>query len=106
MAADPLVSAIIPTYNNASLVQEAVESVLKQTYTPVECIVVDDGSTDDTLHRLEKFGSKITIVRQAHQGPAVARNAGIRLAHGDYIAFLDSDDLWTVSYTHLRAHET
>ena len=123
MAANPLVSAIIPTYNNAALAPDAVNSVLHQTYAPIECIIVDDGSTDDTLRRLEEFGSKITIVRQEHQGPAVARNAGIQASSGEFAAFLDSDDLWLpekiekciaafqgqpnvgVVYTALRIHE-
>jgi len=94
MAQRPLVSAIIPTYNNAALVAEAVDSALAQTYRPLEVIVVDDGSTDDTAARLAAYGERIRVVRIEHAGPAVARNAGIRAARGEFIAFLDSDDLW------------
>ena len=94
MASEPLVSAVIPTYNNGPLVTEAVESALAQTYSNKEVIVVDDGSTDDTISRLNKFGSDITVIRQEHAGPPVARNAGIRASRGEFVAFLDSDDLW------------
>jgi glycosyltransferase involved in cell wall biosynthesis len=91
----PLVSAIIPTYNSADFVVEAVESVLAQTYPNVEIIVVDDGSADDTVARLNsRFGSRIQVVQQEHLGPAVARNAGLRTAKGEFAAFLDADDLW------------
>jgi len=90
----PLVSAVIPTFDNAGMVVEAVQSVLDQTWPRVEIVVVDDGSTDDTLVRLGAFGDRIRIVRQEHQGPAVARNAGIRASAGEYVGFLDSDDLW------------
>lgn len=94
MSRRPLVSAIIPTYNNARLAVEAVESALKQTYEPMEVIVVDDGSTDGTADRLESLGDEIEVVRIRHSGPAVARNAGIGRSRGEFIAFLDSDDLW------------
>src|SRR4051812_26873537 len=89
-----LVSVIIPTYNRANVVSEAVESVLNQTYSKVELIVVDDGSTDDTLEKLRRFGNTITVITQENAGPSAARNAGIANARGDLIAFLDSDDLW------------
>ena len=123
MALDRWVSAVIPTHNNADMVTEAVESVLAQTYPEREVIVVDDGSTDDTTSRLSRFGEKVTVIRQEHKGPAVARNAGIRAARGEWVAFLDSDDLWLpeklnrcvevlrehpavgVVYTALRIHE-
>jgi glycosyltransferase involved in cell wall biosynthesis len=90
----PLVSAIIPTYNRASRVCEGVESVLKQTYSNVEIIVVDDGSTDDTQARLTQFGNRIHVVTQANAGPSAARNHGIAVSRGEIIAFLDSDDVW------------
>lgn len=88
------VSAIIPTYNRAPLVCMAVESVLAQTHPKVEVIVVDDGSTDDTASRLSKFGDRIRILRQINSGVCTARNNGMAVAKGDFIAFLDSDDLW------------
>jgi glycosyltransferase involved in cell wall biosynthesis len=92
---NPLVSAIIPTYNSAGFVIEAVESVLAQTYPNIEVVVVDDGSTDGTVARLEeKFGPRIRIIRQEHLGPAVARNAGVRASKGSFVGFLDADDLW------------
>lgn len=91
---DPLVSAIIPTYNNAAMAVEAVESVLAQSWPRVEVFVVDDGSTDDTAERLKRFGARITLIRQEHRGPPFARNAGIRASTGAFVAFLDSDDLW------------
>lgn len=90
----PLVSAIIPTFNRANLVGEAIDSVLYQTYRNVEVIVVDDGSTDDTLAALKRYGDRIQVISQRNAGPAAARNHGIRRSHGELIAFLDSDDLW------------
>lgn len=88
------VSVIIPTYNRAGLVVEAIESVLRQTTPPREIIVVDDGSTDDTSDVLASFGNRIVAVRQENQGVGTARNLGMAMARGKYIAFLDSDDLW------------
>jgi glycosyltransferase involved in cell wall biosynthesis len=92
----PLLSVVIPTWNRAQLVCEAVESALVQRIGQVEVIVVDDGSTDDTAARLaDRFGSKIRLVRMPRRsGPGAARNAGVGLAHGEWLAFLDSDDLW------------
>jgi glycosyltransferase involved in cell wall biosynthesis len=90
----PLVSVIIPTYNRAHLITEAVESVLAQTYQNFELIVVDDGSTDNTGQVLRSFGSKIQLISQNNLGVAEARNIGIKTARGVYIAFLDADDLW------------
>lgn len=89
-----MVSVVIPTYNNADLVAEAVESVLAQTYARKQVAVVDDGSTDDTAARLKRFGSDIAFIRQEHLGPPFARNTGIRKSSGELVAFLDSDDLW------------
>ena len=90
----PLVSAVIPTYNRAHIVCDAIESVLAQTYPSIEVIVVDDGSKDDTLARLKQYGERIRVISQANAGPAAARNRGITAARGKLIAFLDSDDLW------------
>lgn len=90
----PKVSVIIPTYNREAMVSEAIQSVLDQTYTDYEIIVVDDGSTDGTGKLLqEKFGEKIHYYYQENQG-LPPRNKAIRLAAGEYLAFLDSDDLW------------
>jgi glycosyltransferase involved in cell wall biosynthesis len=90
----PLVSVIIPTYNRAGVICETIENVFEQTYSNIEIIVVDDGSTDDTLSRLRSFGKRIRIVSQANAGPAAARNRGIEVSLGKIIAFQDSDDLW------------
>jgi len=91
-------SVIIPTYNRASFVTKAVDSVLRQTFTDYEIIVVDDGSTDTTTQALEQYGRAITIIHQVNSGASAARNAGIRKATGSWIAFLDSDDEWKENY--------
>ena len=90
----PLISVIIPTFNRAQTIQHAIDSVLVQTFSDFELIVVDDGSTDDTSIVINKLYPTIRYYRQDNAGPAAARNAGIRLARGRYIAFLDSDDQW------------
>ncbi len=89
-----LVSIIIPTFNRWPLVSEAIESVRKQRFREFELIVVDDGSDDGTMDRLECYGMEITVLRQPRQGVAAARNLGVRHAQGRYLCFLDSDDLW------------
>ena len=91
--ASPLVSVIIPAYNSAAYIGQAIESVLAQTYAAIEVIVVDDGSTDATRDVLAPYHSQITCLRQANRGPAAARNTGLRVARGTYLLFLDSDDL-------------
>lgn len=90
----PLVSVIIPTYNAAPYIGQAVRSTLAQTYRDIEIIVVDDGSTDETLDVLAAFGDRIRYVYQKNQERSVARNTGIAHAQGEYIAFLDADDYW------------
>ena len=91
----PKISIIIPTYNRADMLVRAVESVLAQTYQDFEIIVVDDGSTDHTREALQQFGEQVRYLYQENSGlPAVARNAGIKIARGEYLAFLDSDDCW------------
>ena len=95
MAAQPGLSVIIPTYNRAALVPEAVASVLAQTWRDFEVLVVDDASTDGTAAALAAFGSRIRLLRHAFRlGVAAARNLGISAARGQWLAFLDSDDLW------------
>jgi glycosyltransferase involved in cell wall biosynthesis len=96
----PLVSVIIPTYNRADLVSQAVASVLDQGHPHCEIIVVDDGSTDDTAQRLLAFGKQIRILRQPNAGVSAARNQGIRAAQGPFIALLDSDDYWLPGKLH------
>ena len=88
------VSVIIPTYNRLPKVREAIDSVLKQTYRDFELWVVDDGSTDGTGQALKVLGKKIKYVSQANRGVSVARNLGLRVSRGMYVAYLDSDDLW------------
>lgn len=90
----PKVSVIIPTYNRAHFIAQAVESVLMQTYQDFELIIIDDGSTDNTKEVLESYRDRLHYFYQENQGRSVARNRGIELAKGEYIAFLDSDDLW------------
>ncbi len=90
----PTVTTVIPTYNRAAMLVEALESALGQTRPPDEIIVVDDGSTDNTAEVADRYGSKIRYIRQKNAGPSAARNHGIREATGDFVAFLDSDDLW------------
>ena len=88
------VSVIIPTYNRASFLKEAIESVLNQEYSNYELIIIDDGSIDNTKEIIELFEGKLKYYYQPHKGVSPARNAGLKLAQGNFIAFLDSDDLW------------
>jgi len=100
-----LVSVVVPTYNRAKLVVDALDSVVSQDYRPLEIIVVDDGSTDETPDVLEHWGVAheadaalaFIAIHQSNQGGNAARNRGIAAANGAYIAFLDSDDLWHTS---------
>ena len=95
----PLVSVIVPVYNSQDYIEECLYSIITQTYKNFEIIIVDDGSTDLTMTIINKIYQdeqdvKIVVVKQNNSGPSAARNHGIRLSHGDYIAFLDSDDQW------------
>ncbi len=90
----PLVSVIIPNYNYARYLPQAIDSVLAQTYPRVEIVVVDDGSRDDSAAVLERYGSQINAIRQQNQGVAAARNRGAQASSGEYLAFLDADDYW------------
>ena len=94
MEKNPKVSVIIPTYNSAQFIAETLESVFAQTYKDYGVIVVDDGSTDNTKEVLKPYMSKIRYIYKENGGAASARNVGIKNAQGEYIAFLDSDDLW------------
>ena len=99
-----LISVVIPVFNRSNLIVSAMDSVVSQTYRPIELVVVDDGSTDDTLTVLDQWqrslvkgsGIQIKVVRQKNSGANAARNKGIVEASGEYIAFLDSDDCWLV----------
>lgn len=88
------VSVIIPVYNVESSLTTCIDSVLRQTLKPYEIVVIDDGSSDKTESIAKSYGSKIIYKKQENQGPAAARNAGLELAKGDFIAFLDADDYW------------
>lgn len=89
------ISVIIPAYNREYMVGNAIESVLSQSYTNLELIVVDDGSTDDTRNVARSFADdRIRLIETDHRGAYVARNTGIENSRGEYIAFLDSDDVW------------
>ncbi len=91
---NPLVSVVVTTYNQGRYIEETLKSVMAQSFTDYEVIVVDDGSTDDTSQRLALFKDKIKIIQQPNAGVAGSRNSGVTAACGKYIAFLDGDDLW------------
>lgn len=93
-AQEPLISVIIPVYNTGAYVAETIESVLKQTWKHKEIIVVNDGSTDETPAILEKYDEYIRVIHQENKGLGAARNTGIRAARGEFLAFIDADDLW------------
>lgn len=92
-----LISIVIPSFNSGSYVTEAINSVINQKYSPKEIIVVDDGSADNTKLVLNRFINKgsIKYIFQNNQGPAAARNTGIRNTCGEFVAFLDADDIWS-----------
>jgi GT2 family glycosyltransferase len=87
-------SIVIPSYNRGPFITATLDSVFAQDCTDFEVIVVDDGSTDDTIERLQPYRSRITVLQQPNKGPGAARNLGVQHSSGEYIAFLDSDDLW------------
>lgn len=89
-----LVSVVIPVYNAASHLRETLESIFRQTYPAIEIVAVDDGSSDNSVEILLGYGNRVRLVQQPNSGPAVARNRGVAEASGEWIAFLDADDLW------------
>ncbi len=97
-SSNPFFSVIIPTYNRADFIGQAVESVLKQSFKDFEIIIIDDGSTDHTSAELEKYRGRILYIRQENSGVSAARNTGIEISRGTWIAFLDSDDEWLPDY--------
>lgn len=94
----PLISVVIPTYNRSAFITLAIDSVMNQTFTNYEIIVVDDGSTDGTKDIVKKYGDRIRYLYQGNSGVSAARNCGIHAAQGEWVAFLDSDDEWLPSY--------
>lgn len=109
MSVQPKVTVIMPVFNASSTLTQALNSVLWQGYEGLEVIVVDDGSTDDSCHILSTFGDSIRVLHQRQQGPAAARNLALQQAQGDYIAFLDADDVWLpgkllMQVAYLQAH--
>ncbi len=90
----PAVSVIIPTFNRAWILRDAVDSVLAQTHKDFELIVVNDGSTDETAALLAAYGNRVSVLEQTNRGVSAARNAGVGASRGDLVAFLDSDDVW------------
>jgi len=90
----PRVSVIIPVFNSAAFVAEAIESVFAQTYHDYEIIVADDGSSDNSLDVLKQFEDRVTILPLPHRGVCATRNEAVRHSHGEFIALLDADDIW------------
>jgi len=90
----PTITVVVPTYNRLRFLLEAIQSIFSQTRPPQEIIVIDDGSTDDTESAIAHFGQSVRYIKQPNAGPAAARNNGMLHATGNFIAFLDSDDLW------------
>jgi glycosyltransferase involved in cell wall biosynthesis len=95
--AHPLISVVVPAYNAGRWIDRTLASIQGQTWREIEVIVVDDGSSDDTVARVERAAAadrRIRLVRQANAGPAVARNRGLRECRGVFVAPVDADDLW------------
>ena len=90
----PLVSVVIPVYNGARFLADAIESVLEQNYQALEVIVVDDGSTDDSADIARRYAPDVVCHRQTNQGTGAARNVGVNLSRGEFVGGLDADDLW------------
>ena len=101
----PLVSVIIPVYNGQDFIKDSVEHILAQNYPALEIIIVDDGSTDRTAEIIDDLSTDIRYFRQKNEGPASARNRGIRDASADLLVFLDVDDLWPENNLHLLVDE-
>ncbi len=90
----PLISCIVPVFNGEKYLAEAIESILKQSYRPVDTIIVDDGSTDHTATVAGRYGTQVRYLHQDNAGTATARNLGLSAAAGEFVTFLDADDLW------------
>lgn len=108
-AGQPIVSTIIPVFNGAGYLEEAISSVLEQSFQSIEIIVVDDGSTDQTAQIAKTFVPPVIYTFQQNQGSSAARNRGVHLARGRFLAFLDADDVWSadkiqVQMQYMRDH--
>jgi glycosyltransferase involved in cell wall biosynthesis len=99
---DGLVSVIIPVYNGAKYLAESIDSALSQSYSKLEVVVIDDGSTDDSAAIAKSYGDRIVYLRKENAGTAAARNAGIRASRGEFVALLDQDDLWMPDHLQLE----
>lgn len=97
------ISVIIPNYNRANVIAETLDNMLVQTRAPDEVIVVDDGSSDDSISVIKKFEPHVTLIRQANSGPGAARNRGFEASSGDLIQFMDSDDLASLNKLEIQA---
>jgi len=94
-SSNPLINVIVPVYNAELYLEEAIQSVLSQTYQPVEILIINDGSTDGSASVAKKFTEQTIYIFQSNQGAAAARNLGIKKSSADFLAFLDADDVWT-----------
>jgi glycosyltransferase involved in cell wall biosynthesis len=92
---DSLVSIVIPAHNSGTYIAPALDSILAQKYRPIEILVVDDGSTDSTVQMVRGYAPEVRVIEQEQRGHPAARNTGIRAASGEFLAFLDHDDLWS-----------
>lgn len=106
---DPLISVIMPVFNGEDFLEEAIDNIRKQWYQPLEIIIVDDGSEDETATVAAQFEKEVRYVYQSNKGPAAARNTALKIAMGELVAFLDVDDLWaenrlTTQSDFLKAH--
>src|SRR5580692_1468311 len=104
-----LLSCVVPCYNSEPFLAAAIDSILAQEHRPLEIIVVDDGSTDASAEIAERYGEPVSLIRQSNRGPGAARNRGILAATGQYLCFLDADDLYrpgklTAQLAELEAH--
>jgi glycosyltransferase involved in cell wall biosynthesis len=97
------VSVIIPNFNRVNLIGATIQNMLQQTLPPHEVIVVDDGSTDESVKVIQSFGDRITLIQQPNRGPGAARNAGLTIATGEFIQFMDSDDLVSLNKLEVQA---
>lgn len=104
MSSTPTITVIIPAYNAAKYIALALDSIYAQTLKPNEVIVVDDGSSDNTMEIVSAYQQTISLIQQTHKGAAAARNAGVAASSCEFIAFLDADDLWVEQRLELQMH--